>query len=205
MYMKKIFTAFCLLLSAPMFAQQTVREQFEKINTVQEAEKYIAANPNLKPALMKVVYGKDSSALDKRLLKQNKGDVFAVGYVTYKVLNVDESVKYRSSYVFLDRGSLSNREVDSISKLVVDKLNKGIPFEKVSDEYTMDGNNTQGDTGWFYGEDTVPRELQEAIKKHSKGEIFFVDVPERQWYYIVKKTFDDDLKKELTVLKSNGR
>jgi hypothetical protein len=69
----------------------------------------------------------------------------------------------------------------------------------------MDGNNTQGDTGWFYGEDTAPKELQDGLKKHNKGDIFFVDVPERQWYYIVKKTYDDDLRKEITVLKSNGR
>jgi hypothetical protein len=203
--MKHALIALLLTVSIPALAQLTVREQFEKIKTVQEAEKYIAANANLKPALLKVVYGKDSSALDKRLLKQNKGDVFSVGYVTYKVLEVDESVKYRGSYVFLDRGSLSSREIDSLSKVIVDKLNKGIPFEKVSDEYTMDGNNTQGDTGWFYGEDTAPKELQDGLKKHNKGDIFFVDVPERQWYYIVKKTYDDDLRKEITVLKSNGR
>jgi len=203
--MKHALIALLLTVSIPALAQLTVREQFEKIKTVQEAEKYIAANANLKPALLKVVYGKDSSALDKRLLKQNKGDVFSVGYVTYKVLEVDESVKYRGSYVFLDRGSLSSREIDSLSKVIVDKLNKGIPFEKVSDEYTMDGNNTQGDTGWFYGEDTAPKELQDGLKKDNKGDIFFVDVPERQWYYIVKKTYDDDLRKEITVLKSNGR
>jgi hypothetical protein len=203
--MKSLFSVIFLCSMLPGFAQLTVREQFEKIKTVQEAEKYIAANANLKPALMKVVYGKDSSALDKRLLKQNKGDIFSVGYVTYKVLEVEESVKYRGSYVFLDRGSLSNREVDSLSKIIVEKLNKGVPFEKVSDEYTMDGNNTQGDTGWFYGEDTAPKELQDGLKKHNKGDIFFVDVPERQWYYIVKKTYDDDLRKEITVLKSNGR
>jgi hypothetical protein len=203
--MKALFSVIFLCSMLPGFAQLTVREQFEKIKTVQEAEKYIAANANLKPALMKVVYGKDSTALDKRLLKQNKGDIFSVGYVTYKVLEVEESVKYRGSYVFLDRGSLSNREVDSLSKIIVEKLNKGVPFEKVSDEYTMDGNNTQGDTGWFYGEDTAPKELQDGLKKHNKGDIFFVDVPERQWYYIVKKTYDDDLRKEITVLKSNGR
>lgn len=203
--MKTLFSVIFLLGILSASAQLTVREQFEKIKTVQEAEKYIAANANLKPALMKVVYGKDSTALDKRLLKQNKGDVFSVGYVTYKVLEVDESVKYRGSYVFLDRGSLSNREIDSLSKIIVEKLNKGVPFEKVSDEYTMDGNNTQGDTGWFYGEDTAPKELQDGLKKHNKGDIFFVDVPERQWYYIVKKTYDDDLRKEITVLKSNGR
>jgi hypothetical protein len=203
--MKQLFLGMLSLMTVPVFAQLTVREQFEKIKTIQDAEKYIAANQNLKPALLKVVYGKDSTALDKRLLKQNKGDIFSVGYVTYKVLEVEESVKYRGSYVFLDRGSLSNREIDSLSKVIVGKLNQGVPFEKVSDEYTMDGNNTQGDTGWFYGEDTAPKELQDGLKKHVKGDIFFVDVPERQWYYIVKKTYDDDLRKEINVLRSNGR
>ena len=51
----------------------------------------------------------------------------------------------------------------------------------------------------------VPKELQDAVRKHNLGEIFYVDVPERQWYYIVKKTFNDDLKKDITVLRSNGR
>jgi parvulin-like peptidyl-prolyl isomerase len=203
--MKNALFALFTVLSFHSFAQLTVREQFEKINTVQDAEKYIAANQNLKPALMKVVYGKDSSTLDKRLLKQNKGDVFSVGYVTYKVLEVKESVQYRASYIFLDRGSLNNREVDSLSKLITQKLGEGAVFEKLSDQYTMDGNNTQGDTGWFFGEEMVPKELQDAVRKHQLGEIFFVDVPERQWYYIVKKTYNDDLRKEITVLRSNGR
>jgi parvulin-like peptidyl-prolyl isomerase len=203
--MKNALLALFTVLSFHSFAQLTVREQFEKINTLQDAEKYIAANPNLKPALMKVVYGKDSSTLDKRLLKQNKGDVFSVGYVTYKVLEVKESVQYRASYIFLDRGSLNNREIDSLSKLITQKLGEGAPFEKLSDQYTMDGNNTQGDTGWFFGEEMVPKELQDAVRKHQLGEIFYVDVPERQWYYIVKKTYNDDLRKEISVLRSNGR
>jgi parvulin-like peptidyl-prolyl isomerase len=203
--MKHLLFALFSVLSFHAFAQLTVREQFEKINTLQDAEKYIAANQNLKPALMKVVYGKDSSTLDKRLLKQNKGDVFSVGYVTYKVLEVKESVQYRASYIFLDRGSLNNREVDSLSKLITQKLGEGVAFEKISDQYTMDGNNTQGDTGWFFGEEMVPKELQDAVRKHQLGEIFYVDVPERQWYYIVKKTYNDDLRKEISVLRSNGR
>ena len=203
--MKHVLFALFTVLSVHSFAQLTVREQFEKINTVADAEKYIAANQNLKPALMKVVYGKDSTMLDKRLLKQNKGDVFSVGYVTYKVLEVKESIQFRASYIFLDRGSLSNREVDSLSKLITQKLGEGVPFEKLSDQYTMDGNNTQGDTGWFFGEETVPKELQDAVRKHNLGEIFYVDVPERQWYYVVKKTYNDDLRKEITVLRSNGR
>lgn len=188
-----------------LLAQPTVREQFEKINTVAEAEKYISANANLKPALLKLSYGKDTALIDKRLLKQNKGDVFSVGYVTYKVLEVDENINYRASYVFLDRSSLSNSEVDSLSKLITQKHGAGASFEQLSDQYTMDGNTTHGDLGWFFGEDMVPKELQDAVAKHKKGDIFYVDVPERKWYYIVKKTYDDQIKKDITVLRSNGR
>lgn len=203
--MKVLFSALLLLVSSSIFAQLTVREQFEKIKTVQDAEKYIAANPNLKPALLNVVYGKDTTLLDKRLLKQNKGDIFSVGYVTYKVLEVEEAIQYRASYVFLDRGSLNNREIDSLSKIIVQKHSSGTPFEQLADQYTMDGNTTHGDLGWFFGEDMVPKELQDAVSKHKLGDVFFVDVPERQWYYIVKKTYDDQIKKEIKVLRSNGR
>jgi len=203
--MTRLLTAFFLMFSLAAFAQPTVREQFEKINTLQDAEKYIAANPNLKPAILRLSYGKDSTLIDKRLLKQKKGDVFSVGYVTYKVLEVDEAIAYRASYIFLDRGSLENREVDSLSKLIVSRINGGAPFEQLADQYTMDGNETRGDLGWFYGEDMVPKELQDAVAKHKKGDIFFVDVPERQWYYIVLKTYDDQVKKDIVVLRSNGR
>jgi hypothetical protein len=47
--------------------------------------------------------------------------------------------------------------------------------------------------------------VQEAVAKHKKGDIFFLDIPERQWYYILKKTYDDDFKKEIVVLRANGR
>jgi parvulin-like peptidyl-prolyl isomerase len=203
--MKLLFGVLLLFVSSFVFAQPTVREQFEKIKTVQDAEKYITANPNLKPAILRLSYGKDTALIDKRLLKQNKGDVFSVGYVTYKVIDVEESIQYRASYVFLDRGSLNNKEVDSLSKIIVQKHSSGTPFEQLADQYTMDGNTTHGDLGWFYGEDMVPKELQDAVAKHKLGEVFFVDVPERQWYYIVKKTYDDQIKKDIVVLRANGR
>jgi parvulin-like peptidyl-prolyl isomerase len=203
--MRLLFGVLLLFVSTVVFAQPTVREQFEKIKTVQDAEKYIAANPNLKPAILRLSYGKDTALIDKRLLKQNKGDIFSVGYVTYKVIEVEESIQYRASYVFLDRGSLNNKEVDSLSKIIVQKHSSGTPFDQLADQYTMDGNTTHGDLGWFYGEDMVPKELQDAVSKHKLGEVFFVDVPERQWYYIVKKTYDDQIKKDIVVLRSNGR
>lgn len=194
-----------LFVSFPVFAQLTVREQFEKITTVPLAQKFIDANAPLKPTLLYLSYGRDTTLIDKRLLKQNKGDVFSVGYVTYKVVEATETVNYRCSYIFLDGGSLSKSEIDELKKVILKKHSDGVSWEKLSDEYTMDGNTTHGDTGWFFGEEMVPKELQDAVKSHKLNEIFYVDVPERQWNYIVKKTFDDQIKKDITVLRANGR
>jgi hypothetical protein len=203
--MKNRFVALLLLFSAPVLAQQTVTEQFQKIATVQQAQQWIDAHPELKPTLMQLSVGKDSTLIDKRLLRQKKGDIFSVGYVTYKVIEATESVKFRSSYIFLDGGSLTKPEIDSLKKQIVQKANAGTAFEQLSDQYTMDGNKTRGDTDWFFGEYTFPKEFQDAVQGHKLGEIFFVDVPEKQWHYIVKKTYDDQVKKDITVLRANGR
>lgn len=203
--MKTGFTFLLLLFTTGVFAQATVREQFEKIKTQQDAQKFIDANANLKPVLLHLTLGKDSSLIDKRLLKQNKGDIFSVGYVTYLVLDSKESVNYRAQYIFLDGGSLSAPEIDSLKKVITQKISAGEAMDKLSDQYTMDGNTTKGDTGWFFGEEMMPKEFQEAVKNHKKDEVFFIDVPQNDWHYIVKKTYDDEVKKEITVLRANGR
>ncbi len=203
--MKNSLAGLFLLFSAPIFAQLTVTEKFQKIGTIQEAQQFIDANPGLKPTLLNLSSGKDSSLIDKRLLRQKKGDIFSVGYVTYKVLEATETIAYRASYIFLDGSTLSMPQIDSLRKLILQKSSAGASFVQLSDEYTMDGNNTHGDTGWFFGEEMMPKEFQDAVRNHKTGDIFFVDVSERQWHYIVKKTYDDQDKKELTVLRANGR
>jgi hypothetical protein len=194
-----------LLFSVPALAQQTLTEKFQKIGTVQEAQAFIDANAALKPALLKLSYDHDSTAFDKRLLRQNKGDIFSVGYVTYKVLEANETLAYRASYIYLDGSSLSQTQIDSLRNLIVRKASEGISWDKLSDEYTMDGNTTHGDTGWFFGELMMPKEFQDAVKAHKTGDIFFVDVSDRNWHYIVKKTYDDSDKKNVVVLRANGR
>jgi parvulin-like peptidyl-prolyl isomerase len=203
--MKNSFVALLILGWLPCLAQLTVTEKFQKIATVPEAQQFIDGNAGLKPALLNLSSQKDSSLIDKRLLRQNKGDVFSVGYVTYKVLEAKEKVAYRASYIFLDGATLTAPQIDSLKKLIEQKLLDGGSFNELSDKYTMDGNNTHGDTGWFFGEEMMPKEFQDAVKNHKLGEVFFVDVAEKNWHYIVKKTYDDDDKKEMTVLRANGR
>jgi parvulin-like peptidyl-prolyl isomerase len=203
--MKYSFGVIFLLVSAFSFGQPTVTEQFQKINTVQEAQAYIDANPTLKGSLLNLSLGKDSTLIDKRLLKQNKGDIFSVGYVTYKVIDGKETVNYRANYVFLDGGALTGPQIDSLKKIIVQKSAGGTSFEQLSDQYTMDGNTTHGDTGWFFGPEMLPKEFQDGVKNHKLGDVYFVDVSDKQWHYIVKKTYDDQVKKDIVVLRANGR
>jgi hypothetical protein len=208
--MKKIsikagIVALFVLISTTVFAQPTVYEQFQKINTLDQAQQFIAKNPLLKPEILYLTAGKDTTLIDKRLLRQKKGDVFSVGYVTYKVLEAKDTVDFRAHYIFLDGGTYSKSEIDSLKKLIVDKAKAGASFEQLSDQYTMDGNKTHGDTGWFFGEYSFPKEFQDAVQNHKLGDIFFVDVAERQWHYIVKKTYEDRVKKDIVVLRANGR
>lgn len=203
--MKNSLAFLLMIITLPAFAQQTVTEKFQKIATVADAQKFVGDNAALKPEILNLTWGKDSAVIDKRLLRQKKGDIFSVGYVTYKVVEAKESIAFRSSYIFLDGGSLSKPEIDSLKKVISQKATAGASWQDLSKQYTMDGNKTFGDTGWFFGPEMLPAEFQDAVEKHKTGEIFFVDVPDKQWHYIVKKTHDDLVKKEITVLKANGR
>jgi hypothetical protein len=196
---------FFLLSSAPLFAQLRVTENLQKIATVQQAQQFIDGNPRLKPALLTLSAVRDTNIIDKRLLRQKKGDVFSVGYVTYKVLESTDTVDYRANYIFLDGSTYNQQQIDSVKKIIVQKASSGISFQTLSDQYTMDGNKTHGDTDWFSGEYSFPKEFLEEVQKHKLGDIFFVDVPDKQWHYIVKKTYNDRVKKHMTILRSIGR
>ncbi len=203
--MKFSLSVLSVLFSVTAMAQPTLVERFQKIGTVQQAQQFVDANPEIKPAILKLTYGKDTTLIDKRLLRQKQGDIFSVGYVTYKVVEAKEAVAYRASYIFLDGSSLSPSEIDSMKKLIVSKINAGESWDKLSDQYTMDGNTTKGDTDWFFGELMFPKEVQDAVAAHKKDEVFFVDVSERNWHYIIKKTHDDKVQKDIVVLRANGR
>src|SRR4051812_39266808 len=119
--MKNSLMPLFLLFTTSIFGQLTVTEKFQKIVTVQQAQQYIDANPDLKPTLLNLSLGKDSALIDKRLLRQKQGDIFSVGYVTYKVLESKDTVNFRANYIFLDGSTYTKLEIDSLKKLIVQK------------------------------------------------------------------------------------
>ena len=63
--MKFSLSVLSVLFSATVMAQPTLVERFQKIGTVQQAQQFVDANPEIKPAILKLTHGKDTSLIDK--------------------------------------------------------------------------------------------------------------------------------------------
>lgn len=142
----------------------------------------------------------DTSVLDRQLYKNKIGDITRIGGSSYKI--IEDTVKYafRASYIYLDDSRLSRQAIDSIRSLILKRYAPHVSFEDHADEYTMDGNPNHGDIGLFFEPGMMVKEFEEGVRSHAKGDIFTVDVPGNQWYYVVKKTADDRITRVMTVL-----
>ena len=124
--MKISLAALFLLFSVTVFGQFGVTQKFQSITTINQAQQFIDANPMLQnQQIINLSASKDTSIIAKRLLRQKKGDIFSVGYVTYKVLESTDTVDYRANYIFLDGGEYTPQQLDSLKKLIVQQASRG--------------------------------------------------------------------------------
>jgi parvulin-like peptidyl-prolyl isomerase len=101
---------------------------------------------------------------------------------------VSQQLEFRVSYIFLSGKDLSLDRINILRKTIIDDYKKGVPFKKLAKEYSLDWNSeTEGDLGWF-PEGRMYPQFENAVRKHSKDDIFTVDIPSREWYYVVLKT-----------------
>lgn len=194
--MKKLPFVVLLVLCGLFVNSQELRTVY----TMEDARKFIEKNPEKDPQMI-TVNSADTSEPGKTILKRRKGEFFTVGKFSYKVIDEKTETRWRASYVFLDKFKIDNNEIEKVKKAVTEGLRAGKPMAVYSDQYTMDQNTTHGDTG-FFGEGMMTPEFEEAVKQRKPGEVFTVDIPERDWYYIVQKTHEDQKVKEMTLLRT---
>ena len=90
-------------------------------------------------------------------------------------------------------------QIDSTRKEILKQYHAGTSFSVLANRYTMDGSK-DGDLGWFT-EGTMIKEFENEVARHSLNDIFTVDIPEKNWYYVVLKTFDDAIIDECKILR----
>ncbi len=59
--MKFSLSVLSVLFTASVMAQPTLVDRFQKIGTVQQAQQFVDANPDIKPAILRLTYGKDTT------------------------------------------------------------------------------------------------------------------------------------------------
>ena len=110
-----------------------------------------------------------------------------------KVLAERQEELCKVKYIYLDGSQFSASQIDSLRTLIIARYNKGEDFESLVKSYTMDGNPT-GDLGWF-SKGMMVEAFDSAVRSRKKGDLFAVDVPEKNWYYVVLKTYDNKMEK----------
>ncbi|MEM9078228.1 MAG: peptidylprolyl isomerase [Bacteroidota bacterium] len=146
----------------------------------------------------------DNPIPPQKLIGLQQGEHIAIvekdiTYVYY-FFQVEEFEEYRASYIYLDGTKLSKSEVDSIRPIIIENFKSGISFEDLNEKYNMDPNPNKGDLGWFPGGQMMS-DFEKAVKEHRLNEIFTVDIPEKNWYYVTLKTFKNRINKKRTYVK----
>lgn len=181
-----------------------VRKDLQAITTQQQAKAYLSSS-GLKGRIMELDQLQDSSAIAIRLFNLKAGDIIeqsaadASTTYLYKLLSVAESPADRVQYIYFDGSKLAKKSIDSIRAVVMNKLKGGASFTSLAKEYSMDQNARRGgDSGWF-DKDSFVGGFVTAVRSHSKGDVFTVDIPAQKWYYVVHKSHNAIRRKKITA------
>ena len=197
-FMRKIsFLIFILIFQN--LQSQNIKDKLDKVNTTEEAEKFVTENPELAPEILKLSPEIDTVNIPAYFKTLKVGFVMSENGNVFKVISVNKVKAFRVSYIFLDGSKLSVNEINKLRPQLINQFKKGTAFSELAKKHTMDGN-VSGELNWFTEGMMFP-EFENSIKTHKKGEIYTVDIPSEKWYYVALKTYDDKEVTEITMLK----
>jgi len=177
--MKKTMLLSLSMATAVCFAQNPSQEQAEEYMHKMEAWK--DSDVTVTDSLYTLLDG------------HAKRDIVVKGKDIYKIMFVKEIPLYSASYIYLDGTKLSISKINSIRKKILSKYKDGTPFSALITEYNMDKNPKATNLVFTTGE-MLP-EFEKAVKEHTPGEPYLIDVPGSKWYYVAKTNAEVPAKK----------
>lgn len=180
--MKQLFTLLLLITFSNLIAQKI---DLTAINSIEDAEKYKEINTDRFTIIDYIATTKDSLNYYKNQLSEKSKTE------NIKVLEVKPIVAMKVNYIFFYGKTLSKKEIDLKRKEILDLYDKGVSSDELVAKYTMDHNSKPGGNFGWIDDINVEPTFREAVKKHKKGDVFLVDTPELNWYYVVFKLYDD--------------
>ncbi|MDF2454454.1 MAG: hypothetical protein K0R51_447 [Cytophagaceae bacterium] len=197
--MHKLYLILFLFTFYSSYAQKTyddVYQEFEKIKSVKQAIVFQKKDTTINCGIYALKPLTDTTQFNPDLLQFKIGDVLefissdSIYTVHLKLISANRATNYRVSYIYLNNEKLTLEEIQELRTTIKKRLDTGESFENLAKEYSMDGNAERGgDLGWFQKGQMV-KPFEKAVISHKKNDIYFVDVPESKWYYVVKNTFE---------------
>lgn len=205
--LKKVLILIFICLTSFISAQTSTEKELEVLETPEQVETYLESKNSKKNKLITFNEEKHKTTLAKELFKLSIGGTkvndreFEKTY--YKVINKSKKTYHRVAYIYLDGSKHSIDDINLLREKIIAKYNNGAPFDFLAKQYSMDFNaNKGGDLGWFLkGEMHVDFENEILNVEHEFNDIFTIDIPSKNWYYVVLKTHEPKDISEIEVLK----
>lgn len=204
---KQIFFLFLLVFSTVLTAQNSIEEELELLQTPKEIETFLKSTKSKKSMLVTFNEEKHKTTLAKQLFELSIGGVKTIktdyDKTIYKVIEKTEALNYRVRYIALDGNILNKNDISNTRASILKKYNNGASFDFLAQRYSMDKNATRGgDTGWFSEVENM-HEFEDIIiaNTHAVDDIFTIDMPSTNKYYVILKTHEPKNIAEINVLK----
>jgi parvulin-like peptidyl-prolyl isomerase len=205
--LQKLFSLFIFCFSLVITAQTSVEDELEIIESPEQVKIYLEKKSSEKNKIIVFNEVKHKTKLAKELFKQHVGGTivneneFEKTY--YKVITKTAKTYHRVSYIYLDGTKYKLEDLNKLRDKIIAQYKNGAPFDFLAKQYSMDENAKKGgDLGWFLKGEMHP-EFENAVLNtgYSINDIFTIDIPSKNWYYVVLKTHEPKDILEIEVLK----
>lgn len=204
---KNLLILFFISITPFLTAQTSVMEELQILETPEQVESYLEIKKSNKNNLISFNEEKHKTVLAKELFKLNVGGTKVneneFDKTFYKVIQKTENTYHRVAYIYLDGSKYNINDINIIREKIIKKHHNGVPFNILAKQYSMDENaNKGGDLGWFQKGDMHSDFENEALNEvHELNDIFNIDIPSKNLYYVVLKTHEPKDISEIEVLK----
>ncbi len=185
-----IFTFLIFSFQSKAQSEDEVEKALSKIESFDQADSLKEAHKSWKILSNEIYLG--SFFYDSILFHSTVGSIVRKQYKVdspvflNKVVSKGKEELCKVDYIFLDGKAHTMKEINNLRTLIIKKYQEGISFVDLAAKYNEDGNFT-GELPWFH-KGAMVDEFDEAVRNKKTGEIFTVDVPNNQWYYVILKT-----------------
>ncbi|MDO6759294.1 peptidylprolyl isomerase [Tamlana sp. 2_MG-2023] len=208
---KKLLTLLFFITISSFHAQTSVKKELKNIENPEQADEYLKSKKSKKNKLITFNEEKHKTELATKLFKKNVGSTEVVDReyekIYYKIMSKTSNTYNRVSYIYLNGAKYDLSEINSVRAKIMANYKDGAPFEFLVKQYSMDARAEKGgDTGWFTkGKLDTALEQSFTGNNHELNELYTVDLPETNRYYVVLKTHEPKEISELQVLKVTER